>query len=231
MSAFIILNISMIIKEIYTQYTIPPHLQQHMLRVAWVCKLICNNRIGDTLPVHDILTVWLTHDLWNILKFNMELYPEIREPEWIEYRSKVKHDFLQYWSDEHEATKNIASMCNISDSGMHLLKMFDEYNDDKLLDSSNIALWITDYADSRVAVSGVTTVKDRVEKIIQRNMKNKWWSFEKATQVSENRKKTALSMEKEIFSQCDIAPDQINDQTIQPFLEDLLKFDISISVF
>lgn len=214
------------IGSIYAQYTIPPHLQLHMLRVAGVCKLICDHWTGETLPIHDIITVWLTHDLGNILKFDMEMFPEVRKPEWVKYRQGIKDDFAQYGDDEHAATKKIASLCGISDSSMELLKMFDEYNDDKLMQSKNSALWICDYADARVATFGITTLHDRIQKITKRNMKNHGRTEQKAKEVAKNRTKTAEMMEEGIFKQCTLTPEDINDRTINPLLEDLRSFDI-----
>lgn len=216
----------MLIQSIYDQYTIPPHLQLHMLRVAGVCKMICDHWTDGDLPVHNIMTVWLTHDLGNILKFDMDLFPEVREPEWVEYRKGIKKDFEQYGSDEHQATKKIASMCNISESWMNLLKMFDEYNDEKLIQSDNIALWICDYADARVATFGITTLHERIQKITKRNMKNHGRGTKKAKMVAKNRTATAEKMEEKIFKHCTIAPQDITDEVVNPLLEDLRSFDI-----
>lgn len=216
----------MIIQDIYEKYQIPPHLQLHMLRVAWVCKLICEHRTGEALPVHDIITVWLTHDLGNILKFDMDMYPEVREPEWVKYRKWVKESFKQYWTDEYEATKKLASLCKMSASGLALLEMFDEYNDWKLANTESIALRICDYADARVTGGGVTTLHERITTLQKRNMKNHWRSEEKAAKIAANRIATSEDMEKKISENSTLSPEDISDETVNPLLEDLRKYDI-----
>lgn len=120
----------------------------------------------------------------------------------------------QYGHDEHTATKNIASLCNIPRSSMDLLHMFDEYNNKKLIQSKNIALWVCDYADARVATFGVTTLHERINKITKRNMKNHGWSEQKAMEVASNRTATAQMMEEEIFTHCSLTPSDINDETV-----------------
>ena len=58
------------INKIYTQFRIPPNLQQHMFRVASVAKIICNNWTGKELNQNDIVCVCLIHDLGNIVKYD-----------------------------------------------------------------------------------------------------------------------------------------------------------------
>jgi len=218
----------MITQDIYNKYNIPPHLQLHMLRVAGVVKLICKHREGEDLPVHDLLSVALIHDMGNIIKFDIDLYPEFREPEWVDYRKEVQVQFQQYGNNEYEATKYIAKQCGISTGALDILHLFDTYDDDKLLESKNILLWIMDYADSRVWMLSIQTTVERISTQVERNMKNKWRSKTKAEEVAENRTATASFMEKWIFKHCSIKPSDINDWTIDPLLEELRHYNIIV---
>jgi HD-GYP domain-containing protein (c-di-GMP phosphodiesterase class II) len=71
----------MIIQTIYDTYNIPAHLQLHMLRVAAIVQNICQEWKTQNMDVQQLITVALLHDLGNIVKFNMTLYPTVWEPE------------------------------------------------------------------------------------------------------------------------------------------------------
>jgi len=55
--------------EIYTAYTVLPSLQLHMLRVAAVAKVICDNWIWEDFDKEATMTSCFLHDMGNILKF------------------------------------------------------------------------------------------------------------------------------------------------------------------
>jgi len=67
------------IQNIYDKFNILPNLRMHMIRVAGVANLICDNWHGNNLPNenwngkqlgrNDIIATALVHDLGNIVKF------------------------------------------------------------------------------------------------------------------------------------------------------------------
>ncbi|USN54769.1 MAG: HD domain-containing protein [Candidatus Peribacteria bacterium] len=63
------------IQDIYTQYQIPPSLQEHMLRVAAVAEQICLHS-SQEIDHATIVTAALLHDMGNIIKFNLDKLPE-----------------------------------------------------------------------------------------------------------------------------------------------------------
>jgi 5'-deoxynucleotidase YfbR-like HD superfamily hydrolase len=72
----------MIIQDIYNSFKILPSLQLHMLRVAAVTQEVCK-QIYTQLPVtsETLITIALLHDLGNLVKFDMTLFPDLFEPE------------------------------------------------------------------------------------------------------------------------------------------------------
>ena len=68
----------MTILEIYEKYKIMPQLQEHQLRVASVAKTICDHLL---VPVHTdhVVSVCLLHDMGNILKFDLQKFPQFGE--------------------------------------------------------------------------------------------------------------------------------------------------------
>src|SRR3989344_4593066 len=95
------------ISEIYKEYKIHIGLRMHMLRVAGVASLICDD---IDLPVEkdNIVTACLLHDMGNIIKSDLEYFPEFCEPEGLEYWLKVKEEFVsKYGNNEDVATDKI----------------------------------------------------------------------------------------------------------------------------
>src|SRR3989344_7719535 len=100
---------------------IMPSLQLHMFRVTSVAQIICESLGENVILVseahpesgswtsqddakNNILSACLLHDMGNILKFNLDLFPEFLQPEGKEYWQKVKDSFeKKYGKDEHEA--------------------------------------------------------------------------------------------------------------------------------
>ena len=80
------------ISEIYRKYRIPPQLQLHQLRVASIAKYICDN-LKVPVDIEEVVSADLLHDMGNIIKFDLSLFPEYLEPEGLEYWQGVKNDF------------------------------------------------------------------------------------------------------------------------------------------
>lgn len=59
------------IAEIYQKYKVPPNLQEHMLRVAAMAEIIANSWPNNSLDREILLLACLTHDMGNILKFDL----------------------------------------------------------------------------------------------------------------------------------------------------------------
>ena len=77
-----------------------PNLREHQLRVASVAAQICDN-FFEPLNKKDIVTACLLHDMGNIIKFNLNYFPELIKPEGIEYWQKVQNEYKKkYGNDE-----------------------------------------------------------------------------------------------------------------------------------
>jgi 5'-deoxynucleotidase YfbR-like HD superfamily hydrolase len=69
---------SKVILELYDTYKIMPQLAAHQLRVAAVAYAI-TQAIFE--PIHDeeLISACLLHDMGNILKFDLSVFPEFSE--------------------------------------------------------------------------------------------------------------------------------------------------------
>ena len=76
-------------REVYSEYKIMPTLQLHQLRVAAVARLVCDH-LTHPINTRDVILACLFHDMGNIIKSNLNHFPEFCEPEGTAYWEKVK---------------------------------------------------------------------------------------------------------------------------------------------
>jgi len=81
-------------KEIYREYRLMPSLSLHQLRVAAVAKLICDS-FKERIDTNNVVLACLYHDMGNIIKFDLNYFPEFTKPEGLEYWQKIKEDYIK----------------------------------------------------------------------------------------------------------------------------------------
>ena len=209
------------ISEIYAEYKIMPILQEHMLRVAAVASLICDN-FSEPLPKNDIITACLLHDMGNILKSNFKFFPESLEPEGLKYWQKIKDDFIKkYGNSEHEATIQIMKELGVS---LNAISLVDKIKFSLLCnhcDNDDMSIKTIVYSDARVDPYGVVSYDERMNEAKERykNHKNNPGKKELKKLVACGKK-----IEKQIFAKCKIKPEDINDETVAPIVSILRNF-------
>ena len=81
------------------------------------------------------------------------------------------------------------------------------------------------YCDQRVAPDGVESLRERLEDVKKR-YKNKplsvWSNKEKANHLIE----CALGIEKQVMECCTIKPEEINDSSIEQYIQKLKEYEI-----
>jgi len=211
------------IGDIYSEYKIPPNLQKHMFRVAAVASMICDN-FNEPLEKDDIIASCLFHDMGNIIKYDMEYFPQYLEPEGLEYWQKVKGDYIEkYGKNEHEATLKIIKELGLSEK---ILEFVDQINFSLTCnhrDSNDFNTKIINYADWRIDPHGVVSYEERLIEAEER-YKNK----EDLFPLEEREKFIACGkdIEKQIFAKCKIKPEDIGNKTIEPLILELKNFVI-----
>ncbi len=161
------------IQDIYTQYRLMPSLQLHQRRVAGVAQIICQN-INVKVDSENVILACLLHDMGNIIKFKLDLFPEFLEPEGLDYWKKVKQDYRKkYGDDEHVATMNISQeilkgatpKSGVAPKNKRILELVEAigFSNAKLnYESSDFGRKIATYADMRVTPHGVASMKERL---------------------------------------------------------------------
>lgn len=209
----------MAVQTVYKKYRIFKGLQDHMLRVAAVAKIICDNFEGE-LNKKDILTACLLHDMGNIIKVDFTHFPEFFEPEGVEYWKNVKGEFEEKYKDKdggHTTALLVARELGLRDE---VVTYIDQVRFRLLCENSqeeNMARKIIQYADGRVGPHGVVSY---VERHVEAD--NRYKFDDKDRELVECGKR----IEKQIFEHCKIKPEDITDEAIAPIVEELKNFVI-----
>lgn len=203
-----------------------PSLQLHLLRVGAVAQLIMNN-ISISANENKVLQATLLHDIGNMIKFKLDMYPEFLKPEGYEYWKKVKDKMIdKYGKDEHIASLMIAEELGVSESILNIISCIEFTKVEQNVASKDINKKIAAYADTRVGIRGIQLQEERWREARERYKLNK----NKAHLMPEERLEYFLGfhakLEEQIFEFCKITPKDINDNSVAPIIEELKKYDI-----
>lgn len=207
------------ILEIYKKYHLPENLQMHMLRVAACANLILDNWNGKEIDKNAIIRVSLLHDMGNILKISEDFYDDEG------FKCLRRKYFDIYGTNEHELNMEIGRIEGLSDKELNILDGKRSRKNEQTLVSDSYEIKICAYCDQRVAPDGVVGIRERLEdaKIRYKDRPLSVWSNEeKANRLIE----CSLGIESQIMKFCNIEPDDINDNTIQKYVENLRGYEI-----
>ncbi len=213
------------ILEIYEQYKIMPNLAMHQLRVTSVARLIIDNFNENIKIDHEkVITGALLHDMGNIIKFNLLIFPEFNEPMGLEYWQKVQNEYFEkYGKDEHNATVEIMKELNIRTDIVEMIEsMIFGALCKHISKETSLELKIMHYVDMRVGPYGILSYEDRMLDVRKRyaNVPN-----DEFTKFLEDERDKLLTcgkeIENQIFANCKIKPEDINDETVATILEEL----------
>jgi hypothetical protein len=212
------------ILDIYKEYKITPGLQMHQLRVAAVAAQICDS-IDAVVDRKFLITASILHDMGNIVKFDLTQTQSIfGSPDTEIYNlQKTQNEFIKkYGVDEHEATANILREIGLPEKIIQLTSRISFLNVCVDKDKDDWVLKILQYADLRVGPMGVLSFKERTDEGKKR--------YANRSTLSEEERNKLLAcgreLEEQIFSKCKIKPEDINDESVKPLIEELRNFEI-----
>jgi hypothetical protein len=205
--------------EIYKKYRLPENLQMHMLRVAACSNLIIDNWNGTEIDKESIIRVSLLHDMGNMVKISEDFS---KDEEFLKIRKKY---FDKYGTNDHEINLEIGKQEGLTKKEITILDGKRSRKNEETLQSDSYERKICAYCDQRVAPDGVVGIKERLEdaKIRYKNKPLSVWSNEeKANHLIE----CSLGIEKQIMQYCKLKPEDINDNSIETYIEQLKKYEI-----
>lgn len=209
--------------DIYKEYKIMPNLVMHQVRVAAVAMQICDS-LDMNIDKDSVIKACLLHDMANIIKFNLEYFPEQNKPEGIDFWQNVKNDYiLKYGSNEHIASLEIAKELGVSSYIYDLVNCVDSSTVEYIAKGEDFGKKICIYADNRVTPNGVVSAEERSLEAMER-YKNHPHSFNEERRSNFN--KYLFSIEDQIFSNINLKPEDINDESIIMNIKKLEAFSI-----
>lgn len=210
------------IQEIYDKYKIMPNLQEHMFRVAGVASIICND-FERPIDKESIIIALLLHDMGNMSKIKLDLFPQFAQPKGVNYWNKILNEFKQkYGNDDYKATYRILKELDVSQKTSQIVKSIEFAKATQNSKHNDFNKKISLYSDIRVAPFGVTSLKDRLAEVKQRYIKNKGVTEDFFNGLAKSMDK----IEQQIFNYCKIKPEDITEEKVRPLFEELRNFEI-----
>lgn len=209
--------------EIYKEYRIMPNLVMHQIRVAAVAMQIIES-LDIEVDKENIVKACLLHDMGNIIKFQLDFFPEWNKPEGTEYWKIIKSEYVsKYGLNEHSASVAIALELGVTSHICDLINCIDSSVTEKIMAEDDFEKKICAYADNRVNPYGVVSAEEHSLNALER-YKSHPQAFTEEARLSfmEN----LYSIEKQIFSHTSIKPEDINDESIKDYLEKLKEYSI-----
>lgn len=214
------------ILEIYEHYKIMPNLALHQLRVASVILFICRNidlKVDENIAVQS----GLLHDMGNIIKFDLSVFPDFVKEKGLDYWQKVQKEYFEkYGRDEHEATQKILKELGVNERVIDIDKKMVFGNLCINRDRDDIELKLLHYADMRVGPHGVLSYEDRMA-----DARKRYENVPDDEMTREKDKRDIFlacgkDIERQIFAKCKIKPEDINDESVKDIIEELKRFVI-----
>lgn len=206
--------------EIYKKYELPEHLQMHMLRVAACCMQILDNWISaEKVDSDSLIRIALLHDMGNMAKMPEEQVTNERF-------AKIRKEYInQYGKDDHKINVIIGKQEGLTDEELDILDRKQLKRNKEIRDSNNYILKICAYCDQRVEPTGVESLKRRLEELQERH-KNKPNGSMHNPKIAKELTQYALEIEEQVMSQCILSKDEINNESIEPYIEKLKKYNL-----
>lgn len=202
-----------------------PSLQLHQLRVGAVAKIVAD-AYPDEIATYDIIVAALFHDMGNIIKFNLELFPEFLEPEGMEYWGSVKKEYIEkYGTSSHKASVAIAHEIGLSDTVVELIDHISVSHLPEILEKGSVEQKIVEYADDRVGPFGVISVRERFADMARRYA-GRYDTPDEALAQYAKYTDVASRIEEDLLAKTNLAPTDINDAAVAPLVEELKHFQV-----
>jgi hypothetical protein len=213
--------------EIYGSYRIMPSLQLHQLRVAAAGKLICDHFVGE-IDTSVVILACLFHDMGNIIKSDLSVFPEFVRPQGLEYWESIKRDYLEtYGPDEHAATNAIAHEIGLPEN---VRRVIDDARFSRLesaRDEAGFESKIEKYCDLRAGPFGILSLDARLAEGRSRYAEKKGYDTPEGQERYRSATDAVHDIEKQIFARCTFTPEDINDERVAPIIEALRNYPVA----
>ncbi len=204
-----------------------PGLQLHQLRVAAVSRVFAS-ALSSKVDMHVATLIGLFHDMGNIVKAYLSVFPEFQEPLGTPYWQAVKEEYIaRYGKNEHDATNAIAQDIGLPNLVIEHISNIKFSNTPRILESGPLELQIIKYADLRVGPHGVLSLEERLTEGKRRYGNKPFDSGDAYTETQYTLIADACSeLERLLCDMSHIVPSDISDEVIAPVVEELRRYRI-----
>lgn len=224
------------ITDIYANYKILPNLQDHQLRVAAVADIIADH-VDAPVDKNLLVPACLLHDMGNIIKFKLDYFPEVLEPEGLPYWQGVQDTYTQkYGTDEHYATIEIVKELGLGPDVYNLVACISFLTAQETAESEDFNKKICAYADMRVSPNGIVSLEDRFLDTRSRygnteassSMANHGSDYpvDPSVDLRELFETSLRQIETQLFEKCTIRPEDITDILVEERIKQLKEYNI-----
>ena len=218
------------VQEIYEQYRIMPQLQLHQLRVAAVGKLVCES-VHREITRENIVLAGLFHDMGNIIKFDLDYFPEFVEPERKRYWENVKKEYIEkYGTEHHTANVAIATEIGLPQAAIECIRTVGFAQVQSVLESESFEKKVCEYSDMRVGPHGVLPLEERILDGRKRylNRASKGWGLSAPIDQFSKLVELEKELEKQIFAHARIKPEDITNEAIAGDVEKFRGYPLKV---
>ena len=127
--------------------------------------------MGDEIDWNDLITAGLLHDLGNVIKFDLDKFPELLGDELPRidfWRAEQDKLIEKYGNDDHSATGKMLDELNVDPRIEHTIQTKSFGNIRDTAASNDWLSKILQYCDLRVAPNGVVDLDERFRDIEKR---------------------------------------------------------------
>lgn len=198
----------------------------HQLRVATVGIMLCR-----ALPRADeqtVVLVALFHDMGNIIKSDLTMFPEFLEPQGIGYWQGVKDEFIRtYGPKTGDATRKILEEMGMPSAIVDLVSHLSFSEIPQTVTEGPLEKQIAKYADMRVGPYGIVPLKDRLDDLRAR-YSPRWERGEEAARAESFARNSdfLIQLEEKLFAEISLRPEDVNDTAAAPIIEELKQYPV-----
>jgi hypothetical protein len=155
----------MTIQQVYEKYSTPKNLQEHMLRVAALAKIITNSWTKNVLDVNSIIKTCTLHDTAKPMTFDISKQAVYgATPEEIKKLKKLQSLLRsKYGQVEHDAVIEMYKDLKMEPNCIRLIKNFEWIYIPRLIDENDLESLICIYCDMRMGPKGILGLQERLD--------------------------------------------------------------------
>lgn len=228
------------ISQLFSRYQIPVNLEQHLIQVAALGQLICQNWAGSPLNHDQIVSALLLHDIGNLVKFDLNQAwtkailaessaqnPDL--PQSFKAWQNLQTQFRRRYSyNADEANFAIVKELKIDPAIINILRDHTFEDLAVLLASKNWAKMILFYCDLRFSSTGLVAVTERLQDLRARyQIHDPRYTDPK---IFARWLKNSLALENLLQQHTTLRLTQLTSSQLEPYFATLLQFQIQIGV-